>query len=108
MPHRTNPKVKRKATRSRASETPRPEPAGETKRARFLRIGEARVNRAINSIRLLGNLANPNYEWEPGDIDTIQRTIVDALGKALGRFDRKQPRQAQAFKFVPAERSHQH
>lgn len=59
----------------------------ETKRERFERIGTARMNRVLHSIRLIGNLANSNYEWSEQDILTIQTTIVDTLAETLRRFD---------------------
>lgn len=61
-------------------------PVEETKRDKFVRLGTARMNRVLNSIRLIGNLANPAYAWEESDIALMQANIVEALGQTLARF----------------------
>jgi ACT domain-containing protein len=74
-------------------------PAAESKRDRFLRIAEPRMNRALNSIRLLGNLATGNYEWTEDDISRIQQAVVDQLGITLSRFEKKKKRVVE-FRFA--------
>lgn len=64
-------------------------PVEESKRDRFIRIGNARVQRALNSIRLLGNLANSNYEWDEADVQTMQNAIVETLSRTVARFSKK-------------------
>lgn len=50
------------------------------KRSRFVELAEKRVNRAINDLRLIGNLANRhNYEYTDADA----RKIVVALDAEL-------------------------
>ena len=61
----------------------------ETKRARFIRIGNARMQRALNSIRLLGNLANSNYDWAEDDIRAMQNAVIDQLNRTMNRFSKK-------------------
>ena len=52
----------------------------ETKRDRFVRLAEARTNKILEMMRLLGNCATPsNYEYSKEDI----RKIFDALEKEL-------------------------
>jgi hypothetical protein len=50
------------------------------KRQKFIELAEARVNRAINDIRLIGNLANRSA-YEYGDEDT--KKIFNALQKEI-------------------------
>lgn len=58
----------------------------ETPREKFERLMVARMNRILNSIRLLGNLANPAYEYHDQDIAKARDAILEALGIALDRF----------------------
>lgn len=51
-----------------------------TKRDNFIRLAEGRVTRAIDSIRVIGNLSNrSNYEYTEEDtkriIDALQREV---------------------------------
>lgn len=64
-------------------------PAGESRRDRFLRIGNRRMNRAITSIRLLGNLASSNYEWTREDLRAMQAAITGAVEAMLLKFEIK-------------------
>lgn len=48
----------------------------ETKRERFIRIAEARTNKILDTIRLLGNCSNKtNYEYNEEDVRLIFSTI---------------------------------
>jgi hypothetical protein len=48
----------------------------ETKKARFKRVAEKRVQNVINSIRNLAGLANKKiYEWEDGQLEKIWKAI---------------------------------
>lgn len=51
-----------------------------TRRANFIRLAEARVNKAMKAIRIIGNLSNKgNYEYNDEDI----KAIVNALQKEI-------------------------
>lgn len=66
-------------------------PAGETSRDKFVRLATARVNSAMNSIRLLGNLANRHvYKYEDGDVDVIRKTLIDCINEALSQFTKRE------------------
>jgi len=53
------------------------------KRSRFIELGEARVTKATQMLRLIGNLANSNnYEYSPEDAQKIF-TALDAEMKLL-------------------------
>ncbi len=63
--------------------------ANETKRDRFKRIAEARVNKILDMMRLLGNCASPsNYEYTDEDIKKIftalERELKNTKNKFLG------------------------
>lgn len=84
--------------------------ANETRRTKFERLGTTRMNKALNSIRLLGNLAAPTYEWTPKDIDRIHDTLVECLTDTLHRFDHKGKKEKKTFAFSnpkPQKNGHQ-
>lgn len=57
------------------------------KRKKFVDLAEARVNRAIKDIRLIGNLANKNsYEYSEDDARKIIRALHKELDAAKSRF----------------------
>lgn len=58
----------------------------ETPREKFSRLMEARMNRALNSIRLLGNLANPAYEYHEQDLAKAKEALLEAMDLAFERF----------------------
>lgn len=59
----------------------------ESKKDRFVRIAEARTNKIIDMIRLLGNCANKgNYEYSEEDIKKIFSAIEAELKTAKGKF----------------------
>lgn len=52
----------------------------ETKREKFVRIVEARTNKIIDMIRLLGNCANKaNYDYTDADVQKIFSTLDKEL-----------------------------
>lgn len=59
----------------------------ETKREKFVRIAEARTNKIINMIQLLGNCANPSgYEYTEKDVNDIFSAIDRELKAAKAKF----------------------
>ena len=60
----------------------------ESKKERFVRIAEARTNKIISMIRLLGNCSNKgNYEYAEEDIKAIFSAIESELKNAKGKFN---------------------
>lgn len=50
--------------------------AKETKEEKFKRLAEARVDKTLKMMRLVGNLSNPNfYESEPEDWESIIKAL---------------------------------
>jgi hypothetical protein len=59
----------------------------ETKHDRFIRIAEARTNKIIDMIRLLGNCSNTTtYEYDDSDIKKIFFAIEGELKKCRSKF----------------------
>ncbi len=57
------------------------------KRENFVRLAEARVNRALREIRLVGNLSNRGaYQFDDADIRKIFGTLQKNLDAAKTRF----------------------
>lgn len=59
----------------------------ESKRERFVRIAEARTNKIINMIQLLGNCSNQGtYEYTKEDVDKIFSAIESEVREAKKKF----------------------
>lgn len=57
------------------------------KRTKFVKLAEARVNRAIQDIRLIGNLSNTSaYEYNEEDVKRIFRALQKATEAAKQKF----------------------
>lgn len=60
----------------------------ETKNDRFVRIAEARTNKIIDMIRLLGNCSNKaTYDYSKEDVRKIFTAIENELKTARAKFD---------------------
>ncbi|MFQ9015131.1 MAG: hypothetical protein ACLR6S_14440 [Lacrimispora saccharolytica] len=60
----------------------------ESKNEKFVRIAEARTNKIISMIKLLGNCSNKNtYEYSKEDIKKIFDAIESELKCAKMRFE---------------------
>ena len=52
----------------------------ETKRDKFVRLAESRVNNALKQIELIGNLSNTRaYEYTKNDVEDIIKTLKNAV-----------------------------
>lgn len=52
----------------------------ETKREKFIRLAENRMNNALKQIELLGNLANRStYEYSQEDVEKIIRSLKTSI-----------------------------
>lgn len=60
-----------------------------SKREKFVELAEARVNRAIKDLQLIGNLSNRSaYEFTEADIKKMFSAVQKAVDTARGRFAR--------------------
>lgn len=59
----------------------------ESKRERFVRLAEARTNKIIDMLQLLGNCSNTStYEYTQQDIDQIFTAIETEVREAKKKF----------------------
>ena len=71
----------------------------ETNRERVVRIAEARTQKIINMLDLLGNCSNPyNYEYTQKDVEKMYGAIEDALKASKARYSEPKKKDSQ-FKF---------
>lgn len=69
------------------------------RRSKFVDLAEKRVNKTINSIRLIGNLANrSNYSYTDEDVAKIYRALKKSLDEMKNRFDSKGALADKSFK----------
>lgn len=59
----------------------------ETKREKFVRIAEARTNKIIGMVRLLGNCSNKaNYDYTDADVQKIFTALEKEIKLAKMKF----------------------
>lgn len=59
----------------------------ESKEERFVRLAEARVNKALDQIRLIGNLANTHtYAYTEDQVEKIFAVLAENLDMARDMF----------------------
>ena len=60
----------------------------ETKKEKFVRIAEARTNKIIDMVKLLGNCSNKAvYDYSKEDVKKIFTAIEEELKNARVKFD---------------------
>ena len=70
----------------------------ETKRDKFVRIAEARTNKIINMILLLGNCSNQSlYEYSQKDVNKIFNAIQAELDEAKKRYSKQDSQKGSKF-----------
>ena len=70
----------------------------ETKREKFVRIAEARTNKIINMIQLLGNCSNQSlYEYSQKDVNKIFNTIQTELDEAKKGYSKQDSQKGSKF-----------
>lgn len=71
----------------------------ESKREKFVRLAEARTNKIIDMIQLLGNCSNQNqYEYTSKDVNKIFTAIQDELDAAKKRYNKQESQKGSKFK----------
>ena len=68
----------------------------ETKRDKFVRIAEARTNKIINMIQLLGNCQSL-YEYSQKDVNKIFNAIQAELDEAKKRYSKQDSQKGSKF-----------
>jgi hypothetical protein len=70
----------------------------ETKREKFVRLAEARTNKIIDMIQLLGNCSNANvYDYTQQDVDKIFGAIESELREAKKMFNKVEAKKSSRF-----------
>ena len=70
----------------------------ETKREKFVRLAEARTNKILKMIELLGNLSNTSsYEYTEEDVNRIYDRIFNELNISKERYGFGLRRKPEAF-----------
>jgi len=65
----------------------------ETDREKFIRLANKRVNSAIKSIQLIGNLANrTNYDYTSEDVEKIFAVLNKELKICRDKFNATKPK----------------
>jgi hypothetical protein len=71
----------------------------DTKREKFRELAEARTNRALDSIRKIGNLSNRQlYDWDEGEVRKIIKALRDAAADVEARFASPRGKSSARFK----------
>lgn len=70
----------------------------ETKRDKFVRLAEARTNKIIDMLQLLGNCSNTSvYDYTQQDIDKIFSAIENEVREAKKKFNRVESKKNTRF-----------
>jgi hypothetical protein len=73
--------------------------ADEKKRAKFRELAEKRTNKALETVRLIGNLSNrQTYLYEEAEVRKIVKALRDAITEIEGRFGKTPGRGSGEFK----------
>lgn len=87
-----------KSETTKVEQLPRKAPGEESKRERFLRLGEKRMQRVLKGYRLLGQLGNrSSYEFTDTDVQKMIGKLNDAQSKLVSRM--QDHRQQEEFSF---------
>lgn len=71
----------------------------ESKREKFVRIAEARTNKIIDMIQLLGNCSNTSqYDYTQKDVNKIFNAIQAELDAAKKRYNKQDSQKGNKFK----------
>ena len=70
----------------------------ETKREKFVRLAEARTNKIIDMLKLLGNCSNSSaYDYTQQDVDKIFAAIEYEVKEAKKKFNKTESHKGTRF-----------
>ena len=76
----------------------------ETKAEKFIRIGEYRMNKAVDAIGRLENLANRSfYEYTQEQVDAMFQALEGRVAEVKTRFTPKKATESRTFSFGTTE-----
>src|SRR5713101_7385000 len=70
---------------------------GETKAEAFVRLGDKRVTKALQAIRIIGNLAGSAYDYTDEQVKLIEDVLMQALAETITRFNPKSAKDTPSF-----------
>ena len=71
----------------------------ESKRDRFVRIAEARTNKILKQIQLIGNLSKRNvYEYSDDDVEKIFAALEEEIENQKEKFKQEGKKKVFSFK----------
>ena len=71
----------------------------QQKRDKFVRLAEARVSKAMQAIRLVGNLNNRSaYDYSEDDLKKIVKALTSEVDAMVARFRQTEGRSRPEFK----------
>lgn len=72
--------------------------ANETKHDKFIRLAEARTNKIIDTLKLLGNCSNTSiYEYTQDEVEEVFKAIEQELREAKKKFTKIESEKASKF-----------
>ena len=73
--------------------------ADDRKHAKFRELAEKRTNKALEAVRLIGNLSNRQaYAYEDAHVRKIVKALRDAITEVDAKFGKSSSRSAGEFK----------
>lgn len=76
----------------------------ETKVEKFIRIGEYRMNKAVDALGRLENLANcSSYEYTQEQVDDMFQALEGRVAEVKSRFAPKKAQEGKSFSFGAIE-----
>jgi hypothetical protein len=67
------------------------------KAAKFVEVAQKRVAKAIQAVRLIGNLASPNYVYTPEQVDKIVGGLQAEVDTVYEAFKAKKSKEKVSF-----------
>ncbi len=76
------------------------EKAGETKSEKFIRLGEYRINKAIDAIGRIENLANKSaYDYTPEQVEAMFSVLESKVAEVKAKFTATKVKENTTFSF---------
>ena len=77
------------------------EKAEETKAEKFIRLGEYRMNKAIDAIDRIENLANRSaYDYTPEQVEAMFSVLEQRVAQVKAKFAAVKPKEGISFSFA--------
>lgn len=63
-------------------------PKNETKEAKFVRLATARMNKALKTVSLIGNLSNAQYGYTDDQVAKIEAALYSCVENTMSKFNK--------------------